>query len=107
MILQWILYIDWKHEVSFEQTEEKQTGANKQVEDPFLETRKFFLQEGLEDYNLIVTGHSLGAGIATILTLLLHKRLPRVRGIVYFHHPASALRSQSYPELDHCHICRR
>merc|ERR1711871_632836 len=65
------------------ETEEKQTGANKEVEDPFLEPQKIFLQEGLQDYNLVVTGHSLGAGIATILTLLLHKRLPRVRGIVY------------------------
>ena len=65
------------------QNEVKETGKNKQAESPFFEARNYALKEGLEDYNFIITGHSLGAGVATILTLLLHKRLPRVRGIVY------------------------
>eukprot|EP00943_MAST-04B_sp_MAST-4B-sp1_P007817 g7817.t1 len=41
------------------------------------------LLSSCKGYEMIITGHSLGAGIATILTLMLHKKLPRVRGIVY------------------------
>ena len=42
-----------------------------------------FLLNMYKDYEMIVTGHSLGAGIASILTLLLHKKMPKVRGLVY------------------------
>lgn len=43
-----------------------------------------------QDYHLVITGHSLGAGTATIVALLLRDRYPNMK--CYAYSPAASLK---------------
>lgn len=71
----------------------RQGGATSIVEDPaagqgMYESEAFVNERELRElgsrgYELLVVGHSLGAGIASILALLLREKFPRVRALAY------------------------
>ena len=58
---------------------------DKKLREEGLLTRAFNLnkERGTADFDLVCVGHSLGAGAAAILAIMLRQEFPRTRGFVY------------------------